>query len=100
MLVRTGFEPVMDMERITLTYGDAQNAYSNRDLGRNTRQVSGAAWPRLEKKGRSRWPCRDERQAVFDVQIDLQARFQAARVKISPLSAVGVEHAGMLRQPR
>jgi len=110
MLVRTGFaEPVMDMERITLTYETPERLLKElRELGRN---VHPARFQSLRGRG---WQHKVEAALAQHVPRDSQGRlsmtfeviyghaFKAApKVKLSALSAVSVsDMRSMLRQPR
>jgi malonyl-CoA O-methyltransferase len=73
MLVQAGFaEPVMDMERITLTYGSAQAMLDDlRQIGRN---LASARFPALRAKG---W-----RQALLDAVERHGARDADGRLRL------------------
>ena len=110
MLVRTGFaEPVMDMERITLTYETPARLLKElRELGRNFHP---ARFPSLRGRG---WQNRVEQALAQHAPRDASGRlsltfeviyghaFKAApKVKVSALSAVSVsDMRSMLSQPR
>ena len=99
MLVQTGFaEPVMDMERITLTYETPQRLLQElRELGRNFHParfpgLRGRAWKaRLEHELATRLTGRDGRLSLTFEVIYGHALKARPRIKVSALSAVSVE---------
>ena len=99
MLVQTGFaEPVMDMERITLTYETpARLLQELAELGRNFHParfpaLRGRAWKaRLEQVLAERLTGEDGRLALTFEVIYGHALKAAPKFKLSPLSAVSVE---------
>jgi len=99
MLVQTGFaEPVMDMERITLTYETpARLLQELAELGRNFHParfpaLRGRAWKaRLEREIAARLTGSDGRLSLTFEVIYGHALKAAPKVKVSPLSAVSVE---------
>ena len=98
MLVQTGFaEPVMDMERITLTYETpARLLQELAELGRNFHParfpaLRGRAWKaRLEQLLAERLKGPDGRLALTFEVIYGHALKAAPKFKVSPLSAVSV----------
>ncbi len=99
MLVQTGFaEPVMDMERITLTYETpARLLQELAELGRNFHParfpaLRGRAWKaRLEQVLAERLTGEDGRLALTFEVIYGHALKAAPKFKLSPLSAVSVQ---------
>jgi malonyl-CoA O-methyltransferase len=110
MLVRTGFaEPVMDMERITLTYETPERLLQElRDLGRNLhparfQALRGRGWRKKVEAALAQHLPRDESGRLsLTFELIYGHAFKAApKVKVSPLSAVSVsDMRSMLRQPR
>ena len=110
MLVEAGYaEPVMDMERITLSYPDASRLLRDlRDWGRNLSQTR---FPALRGRG---WRQALERAIEQDLPRDEQGRLLLSfeviyghavrpkpRVRLESTSTVSVEQMrSMLRQPR
>ncbi len=98
MLVQTGFaEPVMDMERITLTYETpARLLQELAEIGRNFHParfgaLRGRAWrARLEQTLAERLTGADGRLALTFEVIYGHALKAAPKFKVSPLSAVSV----------
>ena len=99
MLVQTGFaEPVMDMERITLTYETPQRMLQElRELGRNFHParfagLRGRAWKaRLEHELASRLTGSDGRLSLTFEVIYGHALKAKPKFKVSALSAVSVQ---------
>ena len=99
MLVQTGFaEPVMDMERITLTYETpARLLQELAELGRNFHParfagLRGRGWrARLEEEMARHLVGEDGRLSLTFEVIYGHALKAAPKVKMSPLSAVSVE---------
>jgi malonyl-CoA O-methyltransferase len=99
MLVQTGFaEPVMDMERITLTYATPARLLEDiRELGRNFHParfpaLRGRAWKAQLESALSRHLVRGEDgrlSLTFEI-IYGHALKAPPRIKVSPLSAVSV----------
>ncbi|WP_457282223.1 biotin synthase [Polaromonas sp. P5_D5] len=99
MLVQTGFaEPVMDMERITLTYATSARLLEDiRELGRNFHparfsSLRGRAWKAQLESALSRHLVRGEDGRLcltFEI-IYGHALKAPPRIKVSPLSAVSV----------
>ena len=109
MLVHAGFaEPVMDMERITLTYETpARLLRELRELGRNFHParfagLRGRAWKaRLEQRMAERLTGADGRLALTFEVIYGHALKAPPKVKVSALSAVSVaDMRGMLQEGR
>ncbi|MEO7952679.1 MAG: methyltransferase domain-containing protein [Polaromonas sp.] len=98
MLVQTGFaEPVMDMERITLTYETPGRLLEElAELGRNFHParfpaLRGRAWKaRLEQALAERLTGKDGRLSLTIEVIYGHALKAAPKVRVSPLSAVSV----------
>ena len=100
MLVQTGFaEPVMDMERVTLTYETPERLLQElRELGRNLHParfsaLRGRAWKArlLQALGHKLPRQRDGRLALtFEIIYGHALKVQT-RIKVSPLSAVSVK---------
>ncbi|MES2955365.1 MAG: biotin synthase [Pseudomonadota bacterium] len=99
MLVQTGFaEPVMDMERITLTYETPERLLQElRELGRNFHPLRfpalrGRAWKaRLLQTLAQQLPRQADGRIVLTFEIIYGHALKAQpRVKVSPLSAVSV----------
>jgi malonyl-CoA O-methyltransferase len=99
MLVQTGFaEPVMDMERITLTYETpARLLQELAELGRNFHParfpaLRGRAWKaRLERELAAQLTGSDGRLSLTFEVIYGHALKAAPKFKVSPHSAVSVE---------
>lgn len=110
MLVRQGFaEPVMDMERITLSYSSASALLDElRTLGRNLssrRQVGlrGRGWRRqLERAIESELPRGPDGRLLLTFEVIYGHAFKAPpRVPVAASSTVGVDDLrAMLRKPR
>ena len=110
MLVRTGFaEPVMDMERITLTYETPGRLLEElRELGRNVHParfqgLRGRGWQtKVEAAMAQHLPRDQEGRLILTFEVIYGHAFKAApKVKVSALSAVSVsDMRSMLRQPR
>ncbi|WP_372825375.1 class I SAM-dependent methyltransferase [Polaromonas sp.] len=99
MLVQTGFaEPVMDMERITLTYETPERLLQElRELGRNFHPqrfpaLRGRAWKaRLLRTLQEQLPRQADGRIVLTFEIIYGHAMKAQpKVKLSPLSAVSV----------
>ena len=110
MLVQTGFaEPVMDMERITLTYETpARLLQELRELGRNFHPgrfgaLRGRQWQaRLEQLLSERLPRGPDGRLQLTFELIYGHAFKARpKVKVSALSAVSVQDMrSMLQDPR
>ena len=110
MLVQTGFaEPVMDMERITLTYDTpARLLQELRELGRNFHPgrfgaLRGRQWQaRLELLLSERLPRASDGRLQLTFELIYGHAFKARpKVKVSALSAVSVQDMrSMLQDPR
>jgi malonyl-CoA O-methyltransferase len=110
MLVQTGFaEPVMDMERITLTYDTpARLLQELRELGRNFHPgrfgaLRGRQWQaRLEQLLSERLPRASDGRLQLTFELIYGHAFKARpKVKVSALSAVSVQDMrSMLQDPR
>lgn len=109
MLVQTGFaEPVMDMERITLTYETPARLLAElAEVGRNFHParfpaLRGRRWrAQLEKRIAERLVGPDGRLSLTFEVVYGHALKAAPRVKVSPLSAVSVaDMRSMLRGQR
>ena len=110
MLVQTGFaEPVMDMERITLTYETpARLLQELRELGRNFHPgrfgaLRGRQWQaRLEQLLSERLPRGPDGRLQLTFELIYGHAFKARpKVKVSALSAVSVQDMrSMLQAPR
>jgi malonyl-CoA O-methyltransferase len=110
MLVQTGFaEPVMDMERITLTYETpARLLHELRELGRNFHPgrfgaLRGRQWQaRLEHLLSERLPRGPDGRLQLTFELIYGHAFKARpKVKVSALSAVSVQDMrSMLQDPR
>jgi malonyl-CoA O-methyltransferase len=110
MLVQTGFaEPVMDMERITLTYETpARLLQELRELGRNFHParfgaLRGRQWQaRLEQLLNERLPRGPDGRLQLTLELIYGHAFKARpKVKVSALSAVSVQDMrSMLQDPR
>jgi malonyl-CoA O-methyltransferase len=110
MLVQTGFaEPVMDMERITLTYDTPARLLEElRELGRNFHperfaSLRGRQWQaRLEQQLSERLPRGPDGRLQLTFELIYGHALKARpKVKVSALSAVSVQDMrSMLQQPR
>jgi malonyl-CoA O-methyltransferase len=110
MLVQTGFaEPVMDMERITLTYDTpARLLQELRELGRNFHPgrfgaLRGRRWRTLlEQQLSERLPRGSDGRLQLTFELIYGHALKARpKVKVSALSAVSVQDMrSMLQQPR
>jgi malonyl-CoA O-methyltransferase len=110
MLVQTGFaEPVMDMERITLTYETPERLLQElRELGRNFHPLRfpalrGRAWKaRLLQALEAQLPRQADGRLALSFEIIYGHALKAQpRVKVSPMSAVSVaDMRAMLQGPR
>jgi len=110
MLVQTGFaEPVMDMERITLTYETPERLLQElRELGRNFHplrfpSLRGRAWKaRLLQALEAQLPRQADGRLTLTFEIIYGHALKAQpRVKVSSLSAVSVaDMRAMLQGPR
>jgi len=110
MLVHAGFaEPVMDMERITLTYPDARRLLRDlRDWGRNLNLerfagLRGRGWGRaLEQALENGLPRDEQGQLLLSFEVVYgHAHKPAPRVRLQSTSTVSVDDMRqMLRQPR
>ncbi len=110
MLVQTGFaEPVMDMERITLTYETPERLLQElRELGRNFHPLRfpalrSRAWKaRLLQALAQQLPRQPDGRLTLTFEIIYGHALKAQpRVKVSPLSAVSVaDMRAMLQGPR
>ncbi|MEY5100340.1 MAG: hypothetical protein RJA36_3059 [Pseudomonadota bacterium] len=110
MLVEVGFaEPVMDMERITLTYPDARRLLRDlRDWGRNLNLerfagLRGRGWGRaLEQALETGLPRDEQGQLLLSFEVLYgHAHKPAPRVRLQSTSTVSVDDMRqMLRQPR
>jgi malonyl-CoA O-methyltransferase len=110
MLVEVGFaEPVMDMERIVLTYPNARRLLQDlRDGGRNFATgrfagLRGRGWLQALEEALERGLPRDAAgQLVLTVEVVYGHAFKAApRVRLEPTSTVSVQDfKAMLRRPR
>jgi malonyl-CoA O-methyltransferase len=110
MLVQTGFaEPVMDMERITLTYETpARLLHELRELGRNFHParfsaLRGRQWQaQLEQLLSERLPRGPDGRLQLTLELIYGHAFKARpKVKVSALSAVSVQDMrSMLQDPR
>ena len=110
MLVQTGFaEPVMDMERITLTYDSpARLLQELRELGRNFHPerfgaLRGRRWrTQLEQVLSERLPRGPDGRLQLTFELIYGHALKARpKVKVSALSAVSVQDMrSMLQQPR
>jgi malonyl-CoA O-methyltransferase len=110
MLVRTGFaEPVMDMERITLTYETPERLLKElRELGRNFHParfqgLRGRGWQSEVEQALNRHVPRDTSGRLsLTFEVIYGHAFKAApKIKVSALSSVSVsDMRSMLHQPR
>lgn len=110
MLVRTGFaEPVMDMERITLTFETPGRLLQElRELGRNFhparfQSLRGRGWQqRVEQALDQHVPRDGSGRLTLTFEVIYGHAFKAApKIKVSALSAVSVsDMRSMLHQPR
>ena len=110
MLVRTGFaEPVMDMERITLTYETPARLLKElRELGRNFhlarfQGLRGRGWKNKVEQALAQHVPRDATGRLsLTFEVIYGHAFKAApKIKVSALSAVSVsDMRSMLGQPR
>ncbi len=110
MLVRTGFaEPVMDMERITLTYETSARLLKElRELGRNVHParfqgLRGKGWQnKIERALDQHGPRDASGRLLLTFEVIYGHAFKAApKIKVSALSAVSVsDMRSMLSQPR
>ena len=110
MLVQTGFaEPVMDMERVTLTYETPERLLQElRELGRNFHPqrfpaLRGRAWKaRLLEALEAQLPRQADGRLALTFEIIYGHALKAQpRVKVSPMSAVSVaDMRAMLQSPR
>ena len=110
MLVRTGFaEPVMDMERITLTFETPGRLLQElRELGRNFhparfQSLRGRGWQQRLELALDRHVPRDgSGRLTLTFEVIYGHAFKAApKIKVSALSAVSVaDMRSMLHQPR
>jgi malonyl-CoA O-methyltransferase len=110
MLVQTGFaEPVMDMERITLTYETPQRLLKElREVGRNFhparfQSLRGRGWrTRLEQALAEHAPRNAAGQLTLTFEVIYGHAFKAApKIKVSALSSVSVsDMRSMLQQAR
>jgi malonyl-CoA O-methyltransferase len=100
MLVQTGFaEPVMDMERITLTYDTTARLLKElRELGRNFHPqrfpaLRGRAWKaRLEQAINQRLAKTEDGRLKLTFEVIYGHALKAApKIRVNPLSSVSVE---------
>ncbi|HQR98068.1 MULTISPECIES: methyltransferase domain-containing protein [unclassified Polaromonas] len=99
MLVQTGFaEPVMDMERITLTYETPQRLLQElRELGRNFHParfagLRGRAWKARLLQALERLPRQSDGRLMLTFEVIYGHALKAQpKVRVSPMSAVSVQ---------